>query len=338
MYPTPDRPMTGSFVYDQVQALRGQGIDVDVFFVDGGRRTLNYFLGFFRFWRLLLRHWRDYDVIHAHYVLTGVIARAQWLVPLVVTHHGPELLGHPRWQTWLAKLVTPTFDQVIYVSEEGRRALHDHDGWVIPCGVEIDTFAAVPRDEARERLGLAPGVPLVLWANNPNRPEKNFALADQAFNVVKTMIPDAELLVLFNKSHDEMPLYMCAADALLLTSTAEGSPMVIKEAMACNVPIVSVPVGDVPEVIGTTPGCAVVPRDPGEIGMALVQVLRTRQRTDGRTRIDHLRHDRVAARIVDVYRQALKLRRRGRRSTATLPREAIADSYAVPPPTRALDA
>jgi glycosyltransferase involved in cell wall biosynthesis len=105
---------------------------------------------------------------------------------------------------------------------------------------------------------------------------------------------------------------MSACDALVLTSRVEGSPMVIKEAMASNLPIVSVRVGDVPEIIGATPGCALVECDVAAIAAQLVTVLRERQRTDGRERIAHLRHDRVAQRVRTVYERAVATRQRGR--------------------------
>ena len=123
--------------------------------------------------------------------------------------------------------------------------------------------------------------------------------------LVQREMPDAELVLLTKKPHDVVPIYMSACDVLVLTSALEGSPMVIKEAMACNLPIVSVTVGDVTEVIGDTPGCTIVEREPTAIAAKLVEALRTPRRTDGRTRIDHLRHDRIASRIVEVYSHAV---------------------------------
>jgi teichuronic acid biosynthesis glycosyltransferase TuaC len=102
---------------------------------------------------------------------------------------------------------------------------------------------------------------------------------------------------------------MNACDVLVLTSDFEGSPMVVKEAMATNLPVVSVRVGDVPDLIGTTPGCALAERDPADIAAKLVAVLRERQRTDGRDRIDYLHHDRTARRVLEVYRRAISPRR-----------------------------
>lgn len=308
MYPTTTMPFFGVFVADQVEALRRAGASIDVFFVNGKASTWNYVWGFVRLWRFL--RGRHYDLIHAHYVLTGVIARAQPGQRVVLTHHGSEVLGHPRWQTWLAHVVTPLFDEVIYVSEECRRALSDSDGWVIPCGVDLEVFQPVPRHAARERLGLSPDQPLVLWAGDPTRPEKCFSLAEASIDRVKASLPSAELLLLAGRPHTVVPTYMSACDALVLTSVAEGSPMVIKEAMACNLPIVSVRVGDVPEIISETPGCALAERAPSDIAAKLVSVLREPRRTDGRARIQHFRHDRIAQRVLEVYEHARQRRRR----------------------------
>jgi teichuronic acid biosynthesis glycosyltransferase TuaC len=303
MYPSPTNPAFGVFVDDQVNALRRAGADVDVFFVDGKANTLNYLWGFVRFWRQLRR--RRYQLIHAHYVLSGLIARAQWRYRVVLTHHGSELLGHPRWQTWLAHLVTPWFDAVIYVSEECRRAMNDRAGWVIPCGVDLDVFRPVPRDEARAQLGLAPDQRLVLWAGDPSRPEKRYAMVEQAMQHVKALVPGAELVLLTGRPHHLVPTYMSACDVLVLTSAAEGSPMVVKEAMACNLPIVSVRVGDVAEVIDGTAGCALAERDAADIAARLVGVLQEPVRTDGRARVEHLGHGPITRRIMAVYRHTL---------------------------------
>jgi teichuronic acid biosynthesis glycosyltransferase TuaC len=308
MYPTPTMPAFGTFVYDQVRSLRRLGVEVDVFFVNGRANTSNYFWAFPRYWFLL--RGRRYDLIHAHYVLAGIIARAQLSCPTVLTHHGPEVLGQPRWQGPLCRLVTPLFDEVIYVSEETRRKLNDEDGWVIPCGVDLGLFKPMPRDEARSRLRLPPTKPLVLWAGEYWRPEKRFDLVRAAMAQVKEALPQAELVLLTKQPHDVVPFYMNACDVLVLTSDLEGSPMVIKEAMACNLPIVSVRVGDVPEVIGETPGCFLVNRDPRQIADRVVEVLRAPYRTDGRSQIGHLTLDRIARRLLQVYARALSRRKK----------------------------
>jgi teichuronic acid biosynthesis glycosyltransferase TuaC len=302
MHPTPAMPAFGTFVQDQVEALRAAGVAVDVFFVNGRESRWNYARAFPRLWRALAT--KRYDVIHAHYVLAGVLARAQWRYPVVLTHHGAEVLGHPRWQGWLSRVITPLFDEVVYVSEELRRALRDRDGWVIPCGVNFEDFRPESRVAARAALGLPTDGRLVLWAGEPWRPEKQFHLVEQAMAIVRTALPDADLIVLQKKPHAVVPTYMSACDALVLTSAAEGSPMVVKEAMACNLPVVSVPVGDVPDVVAGTEGCALTTWEPSDIAAALVGLLRGRRRTDGRARMDRYRHDHIARRLIEVYQKA----------------------------------
>src|SRR5687768_188267 len=194
MYPTPDMPAFGTFVKDQVDALREAGAEVDVFSIPGRRGMWQYARALPRFWRFLLG--RRYDVIHAHYVLAGVVARLQWGHRVVLTHHGPEVLGQPRWQGPLCRLMTPLFDEVIHVTEEVRRALNDGDGWVIPCGIDLERFAPISRAEARQRAGLPQEKRLVLFAGDHWRPEKRFDLVEQAMQRVKQELPDAELVLL----------------------------------------------------------------------------------------------------------------------------------------------
>jgi glycosyltransferase involved in cell wall biosynthesis len=249
--------------------------------------------------------------VHAHYVLTGVITRLQWGTPVVLTHHGPEVIGFPRWQTVLAKLITPFFDQVIYRTEEMRRALADRDGWIIPAGIDLERFAPIPRDEARARLGLPLDGPLVLWAGEFWRPEKCFGMAQAAVDQVREQLPDVDMVLLSKKPQEIVPLYMSACDALVLTSSHEGSPNVIKEAMACNLPIVSVRVGDVPEMIAGADACALAERDPADIARKLIAVLTPPRRSNGRTRMGGLTHERITERIMSVYRAAVA----GRRAT-----------------------
>lgn len=314
MYPTPEMPAFGTFVQDQVEALRALGVEIDVFFFNGRKSKWNYLAAFPRLWRKLRRE--RYDLIHAHYVLAGIVARAQWANRVVLTHHGGEVLGQPRWQAPLCRLLTPLCDETIHVTEQIRRTLNDADGWVIPCGVDVTRFDPLPRDEARALIGLPRDRPLVLFAGEFWRPEKRFDLIEAAMALVRRELPEAELVLLTKKPHGIVPAYMSACDALVLASNVEGSPMVIKEAMASNLPIVSVRVGDVPEVIADTPGCALAERDPADIAAKLLPLLRAPRRTDGRERIGHLHHDAVARRIRQVYERAIRPRRGVRRHAA----------------------
>jgi glycosyltransferase involved in cell wall biosynthesis len=302
-YPSKRWPAFGTYVFNEVQALRRAGVHVDVLWINGRASKWRYLVGQFQFWRAIRR--RRYDLIHAHYVFAGVVARAQWGQRLVVTHHGPEVIGHPRWQTWLARAVTPLFDEVIYRTEEMRLSLNDRDGWVIPGGIDIDRFAPMPRDEARSVLGLPTDRTIILWAGEYWRPEKCFWLAQEAVEQLKTRLDNVELLLLTEKPQDAVPLYMCAADALILTSSHEGSPNVVKEALACNVPVVSVSVGDVPHLIEGVQACALAERDPVDLATKLAEVVSPPRRSNGRARVSGLTHDRVAEAVVNVYLRAV---------------------------------
>ena len=192
MYPSTAWPSFGTFVHDQVEALRERGLEVDVLSFNGRESKWHYLRAFPRYWAALRR--KRYDVVHAHYVLAGVVARMQWGHRVVLTHHGPEVLGQPRWQGPLCKVMTPLFDDVIHVTEEVRRHLGDEDGWVIPCGVDVDAFERLPRDVARTQLGLPAEKPLILFAGDHWRPEKRFDLVEAAVALVQRELPDAELV------------------------------------------------------------------------------------------------------------------------------------------------
>jgi teichuronic acid biosynthesis glycosyltransferase TuaC len=306
MYPTPERPALGTFVKEQVDSLKKEGVDIDVFCVDGSRNKLAYLWGLFRFWARLLH--RRYDIIHAHYVFSGFIARAQYLYPVVLTHHGLEVFAN--WQRIPSRIISPLVDQVILVSQEQKRKLGCKTAQIIPCGINLDFFKPVPKEEARRKLNLPPDKKLVLWVGNHLRPEKRYDIVEAAVALAKAKDPSIELVLVDGQPHDVVPLYMSAGDAVLLVSNAEGSPMVIHEAMACNLPIVSVPVGDVPEVIGGTAGCYLCTQDPADVAEKLGIALQFPGRTNGREKISYMEEGLTARRIINLYRHVLQKRNR----------------------------
>jgi len=309
MYPTKEMPSFGTFVHKQVESLRREGLEVDVLFFNGRRSRLNYLWAFPRLWgRLLTRH---YDVIHAHYVYSGIVARAQLLCPVVLTQHGPEVFL-PGLQARLCRLIGPLMDRVILVSEEQKVRGHLSKGEVIPCGIDFDLFRPMPKEEARERLNLPKDKKLVLWAGEYFRPEKRFEIVQQSVDLLRERDRAVELVLVSKKPLEEVPQYMSACDVLVLVSDGEGSPMVIKEAMACNLPVVSVPAGDVRDVIGDTDGCYICSQEPRDVAQKLELALGRGRRTDGRERIAHLEIGFISRRIISLYEDLLKEKRRSR--------------------------
>ncbi len=309
MYPNPANPAYGIFVQEQVRSLREAGVEIDVLFVNGRKSRLNYLWGFFRLWGRLLTH--RYDLIHAHYVFSGIIARAQFLYPVIVTYHGAELFlerfkNQGRFCRWLAPLV----NRVIVVSPHMREHVNGGRVVVIPCGIDLERIKPLPRDQARQRLGLPLEKKLVMCIGSHSdafkkwRTHKRFDLAQAAAEEARKKDPAIELLPVFGRPYQEMPLYFSAADVLMHISDGEGSPMVIKEAMACNLPIVATPVGDIPQVIEGTDGCSLCSWEPGEIADKLLLALRS-GRTGGRERMTKLELKNIAAQIISLYREVL---------------------------------
>lgn len=301
MYPTREMTSFGTFVQDQAETLRRAGVDIDVLLVNGRVSKLNYFIGILRFWKQIITH--DYDVIHAHYFYSGIIARMQNILPVVLTHHGPEVFM--TWERFPARFITPFMEKIILVSPEQKRRMGNKTAAVIPCGVNFDVFRPVLRDEARKKLNLPLEKKLVLWAGEYFRPIKRWDIVEAAVAEARKKDPLIELVLLSGKPHAEVPMYMNACDALLLVSDGEGSPMVVKEAMACNLPIVAFPTGDVAEVVEGTEGCCLCTQEPAEVAEKLCIAVKEPRRSNGRERIARMEQGAIARQIIDVYRDAI---------------------------------
>ena len=325
-WPSPGRPCTTHFIKRQAEAVRAAGVDLTVFRFHGRRNPLRYAGAWFRLRRSLAR--TRYDVVHAQFGQSGLLALPT-RAPLVVTFRGSDLLGivddatgrhtaRGRALQWASGLVARRADVVLLVSEHMRTSLPPGVRYeVMPSGVDLELFTPTPRNEARARLGLPLDRRLVLFAGRPTQARKRYGLAARAVELLSRTLP-AELLVAWGVPHEEVPLYMSAADALVFTSMQEGSPNVVKEALACDLPVVSVPVGDVAERLDGIEGCELCADDRAEtIAAALERVLVRGGRIDARDRMRALDEQSITRRLLDVYAAAA-----GRPAAASPAREA----------------
>ncbi len=312
-YPTAERPMGVPFIRRQVEFLRKAGVDVDVFHFKGNKKFLNYISAW---WRLRKHvYGKHYDLMHAQWGHSATLALPKRM-PWVITFRGNDLegiIGRSGNQTFLGKILqtvsktTARFaDNVIVVSESLGRHLKRDDYRVIPSGLDLGKFKIIPKKEARKSLDLPEDKKLILFvANTITNPRKRFELAKSAVDLIKEKY-DAEFVVANGIGHELIPVYMNACDALILTSVHEGSPNVVKEALACNLPVVSVDVGDVRKRIENVEGCYIGEDDTKEnLAKALEKVIKNNRRTNGRETVLELDENETTRRVIEIYKMAL---------------------------------
>jgi glycosyltransferase involved in cell wall biosynthesis len=302
MLPTRERPWYGIFVEEQIEDLRGLGVDVSVLFVNGAASRLNYL----RALAGLRRRLRSggVDLVHAHYGLSGAVGVSQRRVPVVTTFHGSDCNGESPWQTvvsWIvARLCTP-----IFVSEELAAGIGRPGAEVIPAAVDLAVFRPLDRAEARRRLGWPEDGAVALLPGSRSVARKRADLFDAALAHARATVPSLRGVSLEGLTRAEVALTMNAVDVTVMTSNYEGSPVAVKESLACLTPVVSVVVGDVETLLRGLPGCAVVPRDPAPIADALVAALDAGRPAELRERTAEYGRDETAARVLRVYRSLL---------------------------------
>jgi teichuronic acid biosynthesis glycosyltransferase TuaC len=312
-WPTAELPNSGTFIRQQVESLSLAGVNIDLFPFRGARNPISYFQA----WRQVRNKLStvSYDLVHAQFGQSGLLALPKRL-PLVVTFRGSDLQGivgkngdytvFGRVLRTISKFVARLADEVIIVAEGLSVHLPQRSYHLIPSGLDLDLFRPLPKLLARKQLGLSETKCLVLFAADPANPLKRFALAQLVIRMLVDQL-DVEIVVVSGVPRSVMPVYMSACDVLLLTSLHEGSPNVVKEALACNLPVVSVDVGDVRQRLAGVVGCVVCNDDhPTTIASALTNVLKRGDRIVGRSVIRDLDERRMSNKVISVYKQAVR--------------------------------
>lgn len=311
-WPTPAHPEWAPFLVEQVKRLREAGIEVQVFPYRGSKKPVNYYMARKQLHKEV--NLDNYDLIHAQFAQSALLVLPSRL-PLVVTYHGSDVLGivgenghytaTGRILQFISRYVALVATENIVVSQHMLRYLPKRTYNIIPMGVDLDLFRPIPSFEAIRLAGLSPNNRYILFGANPNVALKRFELAHKAVELIKDS--RISLIPLQNIPHERVPYYLNASRVLLLTSLHEGSPTIVKEALACNVPIVSTDVGDVRERIGGIEGCVVCEDDrPETIAAALQQVLSRGNRINGRQAVLDLDERVLTQKVIQVYKQAIE--------------------------------
>jgi glycosyltransferase involved in cell wall biosynthesis len=323
MFPTAKLPFYGSFVKDETEALRRAGVDLEVYFVNGRANKLAYATMWFGFFSRLLR--RRYDVVHVHHSFCGLVATRQRAVPVVWTFHEGEITGdttdalreqpikHVAYSKRMKQFVAKRVDALVVVAAHLRAPLGRPDALLLPAGIDIDLFAPMDTTEAKRRLGLSDAKRYVLFPAVPSRVEKRYDLARRAVETLREHSPemrDVELIALNNVPHEDVPVYMNASEVVLLTSAFEASPVVIREALACNVPVLSTDVGDARVMLENITGCGIVPPDPERIAEMLHAALSSPRRVVSRDAMTKYSLENTAQTLVALYQRVVQEHRR----------------------------
>lgn len=313
-WPNEDNDTYCVFIKRQMQSLVDRGLRCDVLFIRGYRSRLAYLLAAGRLAAWSLARRRKYKLVHAHSGEAALAAGFFRRAPLLVSYLGDDVLGTPdehgrihrgsKVKRAIIRRHSRLADHTITKSLEMETALPEtvrRRNTVLPNGVDTDAFRPQDRALARRELGWNVDERIALFAADPAVARKRHWLAEAAVRLARAELPDLRLEVAQDVTPDRIPLLMNAADCLLLTSSIEGSPNVVKEALMCNLPVITTPTGDVEQLLdGVVPSCVT---DPSEAALsrALVDCLREPRRSNGRDVSANLDEGVIADRLLRLY-------------------------------------
>lgn len=321
MLPTPEAPHAGRFIEQQIEGLRRAGMDVEVLLLDRVRLGMRIYAHLPALVQKKIAEYQP-DLVHVMYggIMAGLVAHVVQDRPVVVSFHGSDLLGQPfeRFRRRLiagcgvlaSKQAAKRCSGVVLVAEHLRRSLPARCSKaqirIIPCGIDLKLFKPLSRKACCEKLGWAQGKFHILFQNTGD-PVKQPALAYAALDVLRRLGVDAEIHELRGVAYGQVPVWLNASDALLVTSFHEGSPTIVKEALACNLPVVSVGVGDVPLRLAGIRGCYISEPTAAELAENLRRVQMHPQRIEASKAADSLSTDHSVRLLGQLYADVLRV-------------------------------
>lgn len=305
VYPTEDGRGTPS-IRIQKELLETLGVDIDVYPIETGNKRA-YLKAALHFLALNFRK-PQYDLIHAYYGLSSFAAVLQTKTPVVATFLGSDILAegkHNDRDRRFSMFGVKKSKAVIVMSEEMKRSAGREDAKVIPFGVHLADFQPQDRMAVREKLHLLPDRKYILFPWNPARLVKRYDLVEAAVKRLQEKFCETELVVIYDQQHQVIVDYMNACDVIVVASDHEGSPVAIREALACNLPVVSVDVGDVGEMIEGVDQCLLVGQNPEALAEGLEKILTIGTRSNGRKKMQAYDMMKATEQVYEIYQQVL---------------------------------
>ncbi len=275
--------------------LREQGISVTFFTIDG-KGLKNYLKARKQLKRFLAKN--TIDLVHAHYSFSGFIAGLASNHPIIVSLMGSDVYRSGLFRILIRLFAKFRWNKVIVKSEKMRRLIKLKNAEVIPNGVDLSFFQPIRMSKAQDKLSWNRNDINILFTADPDRSEKNFSLLVKSVELIKK--DNIRIRLLKGVPYSMTPYYYNAADVIVLTSLYEGSPNVIKEALACNRPVVSTDAGDVGSIISGIEGCFLCSYKPKDIAEKIVSAIQY-QSTKSREQIKNLSKEEVSKKIISVY-------------------------------------
>lgn len=292
------------FVSEQAEAIQREGNEIDYFLVEG--KGLKSYYEARRALKTKIEKFLP-DVIHAHYGLCGITACSQKRIPVVTTFHNGETLS--AFVNLISSLYSLKASHVVYVAQHiyDKCYFKRKDRFCIqPCGVNLEDYELKPKDAVREQLGMLSDKKYILFGGAFDNLRKNYPLLKDGLELLKR--DDVEVLEMKGLSRNQVANLMCACDLFCLPTKSEGSPQALKEAMACNCPIVATDVADIKYLLGDLPGHYICTFEPENVAQQVGKALAFGGRTEGRNRVLELglTNGLVAKRLSSIYSSLIK--------------------------------
>jgi glycosyltransferase involved in cell wall biosynthesis len=291
------------FIKEQVEALKSNypQLQVDIFNISSSRSKKFYISRRKEFREHILTN--KYDIIHYHYGLSAVIGLFQKLTgKQIITFHGSDI-NDIKLHKLISRIAAKKFDYSIFVNEEMAKKIKSRAYSVIPCGVNTDMFKPLNKEECRNKLGLNMNKKYILFPSNKKYKLKNYNFIERAVLNIKST--NVEILELINYERNLVPFLFNSVDVVVLTSLNEGSPQAIKEAAFCQIPIVSLDVGDVRKIIKGSTNSHIVERNEKLFGEAIDKALKSNVNT-GFTNLHEYDNKIISSKLFDVYMRVLE--------------------------------